>query len=106
MARNNSVILNDIAISTISKFSALVSVGGNTIDTSILVIHCLCEDGFFGLFDTVKNVWLAIVISVGTHTKEDFSGVSVLLEGIIEPKDGVSRSLIDASPEGGEGANL
>ena len=106
LARDDSIVLDDSAVGAIGKLGTLLSVARNTINTSVLVIHSLLKNCFLSLFDAIKDVRLAIVISVGTHTKENLSGVGVLLESIIETEDGISRSLIDVAPDGGESSHL
>ena len=56
------------------------------------MVHSSFEDSLFSLLDTAEDERFVIVVSVGTHTKEDFSGVGILLEGIIETKDWISGS--------------
>ena len=64
------------------------------------MIHIGSKNSLFGDSNAREDVRLAVVISVGSHSKEDLLGVSVLLELVVETKDRISRGTGKRSPSG------
>ena len=75
-----------------------MDVGVNTLDGGVLVIHFALKDQLFSAPDTFKNLRLACVITVHTHTKQDLVSSSFLLEGIVKSQNGVSGGSSQTRP--------
>lgn len=91
LGSSDSVLLAGAAVLTIGKSEALLDVGVNTLDGSVLVVHVALKDDLFGAPDARENEWLTVIVSVGSHAQEDLLGASLLLEGIVETEDGIRR---------------
>jgi len=96
---NNSVVFNSLAISSVSKLKTFLSICWNTINTWILVIHACFHDSLLSLLNAIQDERFTLVCSIGTHAKKTFPWISVLLESVIETKNGVWRGVINLCPE-------
>jgi hypothetical protein len=100
LSSSNSVFIEGFAFISESELLGFVDEGVNTLDSSVLVIHIGSKNSLFGDSNAREDVRLAVVISVGSHTEEALLGVSVLLEGVVETKDRISRGIGKRSPSG------
>ena len=89
LGTGDPVFLTCAAILTIGESEALLDVRIDTTDGSILVVHVVLEDNFLGALYARQDEGLTVVISIGSHAKEDLLGIGVLLEGIVETEDGI-----------------
>jgi len=100
LSASDSVLLEGLAVSTVSELEALLDVRVNTLDGCVLVIHVAFEDNLLSTLNAGKNEWLAIIISISTHTEKDLLGVGILLEGVVETENRVSGGTGQSSPVG------
>mmetsp|Transcript_42075 Transcript_42075/g.64506 ORF Transcript_42075/g.64506 Transcript_42075/m.64506 type:complete len:364 (-) Transcript_42075:16-1107(-) len=106
LAGGISVIADNAASLSEGKGGALLLIRSLTVNGGVLVVHFLIQDDLSGLVYGRKDQRLAFVGPVGSHTKELFVGVGVLLEGLVKSKDGVGGGSLDTSPAaGGEGSD-
>jgi hypothetical protein len=98
LGSSNSVFLKGNGVSSEGELLRSRDEGVNSLNSSVLVIHIVSENSFFSDSNARQDVRLVVVISVGSHTEEDLLGVSVLLEGVVETKDGISGSVSEGSP--------
>ena len=92
LGSSDSVLLAGAAALTVGKGEALLDVGVDTLDGSVLVIHVALKDELFGAPDARENEWLAVIVSVGSHAQKDLLRAGLLLEGIVETEDGIRGS--------------
>ena len=104
LTTDNSIGLNGFVILAISKLNALLVVGQNTIDASVLMIHRIGQDLLLGLLHAIQNQRLVVVAPVDSHTQQLLLRALVSLEGIIEAQNGIRRGSLDFTPEGVSGA--
>jgi len=95
LASNNSLALNSLVVFTISQLNTMLVVGWDTVNTCVLVVHSVLKNSLFSCLNASKDQWLAIVVSVSSHTEKNFLWVGILLEGIVQTEDGIWRSGID-----------
>lgn len=89
LGTGNSVFLAGLVILTVSEGEALIDVGLDTMDGSVLVIHAALENDLLSASDAREDEWLVVIISVGSHAQEDLLGVGLLLVGIVEAENGI-----------------
>ena len=98
LGSSDSVLLAGAAVLAIGKSQALLDVGVDTLDGSVLVIHVALKDELFSAPHARENEWLTVIVSVGSHAQEDLLGAGLLLEGIVETEDGIRGSGSQARP--------
>jgi hypothetical protein len=80
---SNTTLLQLSVISAIGKSKRLVNKGGNTFDGGILVIHVKVKNFLLSTSNTLEDVWLVLVVTVDSHTKQLLLGICLLLEGFV-----------------------
>jgi len=100
LSSSDSSFLEGSGVLSESELLGLVDEGVNTLDSSVLVIHVVGENSLFGDSNAREDVRLASIVSVGSHTEEDLLLVRVLLEGVVETENGVSRGVGEGTPSG------
>lgn len=76
-----SLLLDVSGVSAKGELSSSLGEGGKTCNGQVLVVQLLVQDTLLSSPDRVKDVGLASIISVSTHSKVHFVGVGVLVEG-------------------------
>lgn len=95
LASDNSLRQDSLVVFTVSQLNTMLVVGGDTIDTGVLVVHTLLKNSLFSFLNTSEDQWFAIVVSVSSHTEKDLLWVGILLECVVQTEDGIWRSRVD-----------
>ena len=98
LSSSDAAFLESLRIGAISQFEALLDVGVNAGNGSVLVIGARIKQLLLGASHALKNVGLALIVAIGTHSKEHLLGVGVHLEGFIEAEDRVGGGGSESSP--------
>jgi hypothetical protein len=92
LANGNTVFLDGRTVGSIDELRSETVEIRETLNRRILVI-ALASNTSFSLSNARKNDGLAVIITVGTHTKGNLARILISLELLIQSKNSIWRSL-------------